>query len=233
MEINLKPEDFDKKKWKQINIVLGVIVAALIVYSVIPRGSTSPVQNEKTPGTGFLYQPDNQPEISDSPVSDTGTENDEEKPIVTPSSRRITEYFQCTRVIDGDTFECEDSDTKLTVRMIGIDTPESVAPEESGKTNTEEGKIVSQYVADMLTGKRVYLEFDEDRTDEYGRTLAYVFLDVMGKQFINEILISEGYAQCMEIEPNTRYAGLFEQTEQEARINNAGFWGTGFFEEEN
>lgn len=116
--------------------------------------------------------------------------------------------------VDGDTIAVEYSGEEVRVRLIGINTPESVASEEyldkTGKENSEEGKQASvflkEYVADT---EYVYLEFDETLNDDYGRLLAYVWLSETGKdvetQMLNGIMLTKGYAELMSIAPNTKY----------------------------
>ncbi|MBO6090546.1 MAG: thermonuclease family protein [Lachnospiraceae bacterium] len=128
----------------------------------------------------------------------------------------LSEPVQVIRIIDGDTIEVSGD---ITVRMIGIDTPESVHPDES--RNTKYGKIASEYTEMLLKGKSVQLEYDTQAADSYGRTLAYVYAD---GQMINEILLRNGIARAMVIPPNTKYADHFCELEQEARENNIGFW---------
>lgn len=233
--MGLKPENFTNDKWKGTIIILGGILIAGIVVGIFPHSKESlvTVPNEKTvinePSENVEKEQQQTVEKPENLILET-EEPEEDNEYTTPDPFRITEFFNCTRVIDGDTIECEDSDTTITVRMIGIDTPESVAPDESGKTNTEEGEIASVYTKNLLEGKVVYLEFDEERTDEYGRTLAYVYLDALGEEFVNEMLLEEGMAKCIEIEPNTRYTDLFANAQATAEQNQTGFWGTGFFE---
>src|SRR3712207_8980557 len=73
-----------------------------------------------------------------------------------------------------------------------------------------------------LTGQRVGLEFDEEREDQYGRLLAYVYV---GGEMFNEVLLEGGYAQAYPYEPNTRYEGHFAAAQEEARAAGLGIWG--------
>lgn len=116
--------------------------------------------------------------------------------------------------VDGDTIAVEYSSEEVRVRLIGINTPESVAPdeylEETGKENTEEGKAASAFLKEYLADTEyVYLEFDETLNDDYGRLLAYVWISGTGKdvetQMLNGIMLTKGYAEIMIIPPNTKY----------------------------
>jgi len=131
-----------------------------------------------------------------------------------------------TRVVDGDTFIYKENGEQIRVRMIGIDTPESVAPEESGKDNTQEGIDASAYTKSLIEGKTVYLEYDAGREDKYGRELAYVYLS--DGRMVQDILLSEGYAKIMTIQPNIKYAQHFLELEEEAEKSGVGFW-NGYF----
>ena len=98
-------------------------------------------------------------DVTDQVVSVFAAENDE--------SVKVT----VDRVVDGDTFVTYIDGKKTRVRMIGVDTPESVHADES--RNTKWGKKISKWVKKQLTGKKVKLVFDKERLDQYGRTLAY------------------------------------------------------------
>ena len=114
------------------------------------------------------------------------------------------------RVVDGDTIIVRDSDNnRLRVRLTGINAPESVLEDES--KNTDEGRDASKFLKELLSDvKTVYLEYDEGRFDQYGRTLAYVWIDT-GTTYImvNEVILATGHAKPVYIKPNLRYADTF------------------------
>jgi micrococcal nuclease len=68
----------------------------------------------------------------------------------------------------------------------------------------------------------VKLQYDVDRIDQYGRTLAYVYLE--DGTFVNAEIVKNGYAQIMTVPPNVKYADKFLKLQQEARENNRGLW---------
>lgn len=122
--------------------------------------------------------------------------------------------------MDGDTFWIEDGSEKgLKIRLIGVNTPETQHPR---KPVEYFGIEASDYVKKKLEGKKVRLEFDVERNDYYGRTLAYVFLE--DGTFLNADLVENGYANTMTIPPNVRHADLFLNLERKARENNTGLW---------
>jgi micrococcal nuclease len=86
-------------------------------------------------------------------------------------------HLICTRVVDGDTIILSNGEK---VRLIGVDTPETVRP----NTPVEYyGKEASAFTKKMVEGKPVRLEYDWQQRDKYGRLLAYVYL--MDGTFIN------------------------------------------------
>lgn len=115
------------------------------------------------------------------------------------------------RVVDGDTIICYDKDgNKLRVRLTGINAPESVHPDE--EMNTEEGKQASEFLKELLEDTEyVYLEYDVEQFDQYDRTLAYVWIEEDGEYLmLNEIMLSEGYAEPVFVKPNLKYADYFD-----------------------
>lgn len=117
------------------------------------------------------------------------------------------------RVVDGDTLIVAYKEDQLRVRMIGINTPESVHADES--KNTPEGKEASEFVKAFLAGTEyLWLSFDEDPEDDYERCLAYVWLNKTGedvaKDMLNGYLLTTGHATVMTVAPNDRYKEQFE-----------------------
>lgn len=80
----------------------------------------------------------------------------------------------------------------------------------------------------LPVGAKVYLEYDKETTDEYGRTLAYVYMDD-AETMIEMVLLEAGMADTMEILPNNKYAYQFEQVKAIASEGNIGFWLDGQF----
>lgn len=113
------------------------------------------------------------------------------------------------RIVDGDTIEVIYEEHEQKVRLIGIDAPESVHPDEA--RNTDEGITASEYVHDLLTTVDVvYLEFDTELYDGYDRLLAYVYYYAEDELImLNKQILDAGYASPMVIEPNTKYKYLF------------------------
>lgn len=130
--------------------------------------------------------------------------------------------YAVERVIDGDTIVADVDGRSETIRLIGVDAPESVHPDRS--RNTAEGKKAAEYVRSLLEDQRkIYIEYDASERDRYHRVLAYVYLQD-GKTMLNEHLLKEGYAAVMTVQPNTRYADDFYKLQRKAREEKKGIW---------
>ncbi|MDF2744051.1 MAG: thermonuclease precursor [Actinomycetia bacterium] len=123
------------------------------------------------------------------------------------------------RVSDGDTFVATVKGRRERVRVIGVDTPESVAPNQPDEPYGEEA---SDFAKHYLDGETVLLAGDAEPRDRYGRMLAYVWLE--DGTFWNALLVAEGYAQQLTVPPNVTYERLFRRLVGEARRNDRGLW---------
>ena len=126
-------------------------------------------------------------------------------------------------VIDGDTLAIDLDGEETCVRLIGVDTPESVHPDP--EKNSAEGKRASAFLRNLLAGTdgQLYLEYDVQRTDAYGRTLAYVYLSD-GETMLQEELLRSGMATTLTIQPNSKYAELFYELYRSARESQVGLF---------
>jgi len=120
------------------------------------------------------------------------------------------------RVVDGDTVIVDGE----RVRLIGVDTPESVKP---GTPVECFAKKASAFTQRLVDGRRVRLELDVERRDRYGRLLAYVRRRDDGL-FVNAELVAQGYARTLTIPPNVRYADRFAALQRRAREEQRGLW---------
>ena len=139
--------------------------------------------------------------------------------ILNINEKELSGAYKVIKVVDGDTLLIDYEGTKEYVRLIGIDTPESVNPDES--KNTPEGIIASDYTKSIISDY-IYLEFDVINRDDYGRLLAYVYLE--DGTMLNMKIISEGYAYTMNIAPNVKYQNDFIKAFEKARQNKLGLW---------
>ncbi len=168
---------------------------------------------------GMKYVPklisDNAPEIH------IGTDNKQEDPPA-----RYGPY-DVSYVVDGDTLVVIIDNKEITVRLIGVDAPESVHPDKN--KNTPEGKDASNWMKEYIGEDPVYLEYDIEQEDIYGRTLAYVYQADDGSMVQEDLLIS-GNATTLTIQPNSRYAERFYELLKEAQKNKVGIWENAAFE---
>ncbi|EAD8646811.1 endonuclease [Listeria monocytogenes] len=125
-------------------------------------------------------------------------------------------------VVDGDTISVKfEGETKAkTVRLLLIDTPESVKPNTPVQSYAKEA---SNYMKELVTNSKLTLEYDSGgATDKYGRVLAYVYAD--GKN-VNEEMLKEGFARVAYVyEPNTRYLSEFKQAAAAAKEKKKNIW---------
>jgi micrococcal nuclease len=125
------------------------------------------------------------------------------------------------RPVDGDTIVVEVAGREEPVRFIGIDSPESVAPNQPVECFGPEAKART---AELLPpGTVVRLERDVEARDRYDRLLAYVIRDA-DDVFVNRVLVREGYAESIAYPPNTAHQGELDQAEGEARAARRGLW---------
>ncbi|MCJ7806453.1 MAG: thermonuclease family protein [Clostridia bacterium] len=135
-----------------------------------------------------------------------------------------------TGIVDGDTIYVRFSSGKEEkVRLIGVDTPEINHP-----TKGEEpfGIEADQYTRSVLDNVNAWLEFDLGERDQYGRMLAYLWLErpeelseleIRDKMF-NAWLLIGGYASQVIFAPNVKYVDYFADFEVEARKAKRGLW---------
>lgn len=119
-------------------------------------------------------------------------------------------------MVDGDTLVLDGNEK---VRLIGVDTPETVHPQ---KPVEYFGKEASAFTRRMVEGKKVSLEYDWERQDKYGRTLAYVYLQ--DGKFLNAEIIKQGYGFAYTRFP-FKYLEEFRSYEKQARERERGLWG--------
>lgn len=130
--------------------------------------------------------------------------------------------FKVVRIVDGDTILVRKGREKIKVRLLGVDTPESVHFDK--RRNKPEGIVAGDYSKKRLMNRTVELRFDKEKRDRYGRYLAYVYLD---NEMYNEELLKKGYARSMLIAPNLRFKRQFKYLEKKARDGKLGFWADG------
>ena len=191
---------------KKLSLILGsgllLILAFLIMSGEPPAAENETAQLVLTPA------------ISNTPATSVGS--------ITPR-QTDSNLISVLKVIDGDTIVADIKGTQTTIRLMGIDTPETVDPRKPVQCF---GKEASARATALLTGQRVKLEYEPtQKIDKYGRTLAYVFLP--DGRHVNKLLIEEGYAHEYTYSLPYQYQTEFKSAQQLAETNQAGLWAPG------
>src|SRR5699024_3959982 len=150
---------------------------------------------------------------SDNHESDTSTSQQTNAPS-------DAEKATITRVVDGDTIEVKYNGSTEDVRLLLVDTPETVHP---SKPVQPFGPEASEFAKETLTpGESVKIEFDGPKRDHYDRLLGYIW---DGGQNFNKQLLKKGLARYAYVyDPPYTHQEAFQQAEANARNNNIGIW---------
>ena len=133
-------------------------------------------------------------------------------------AKEKVEFSSCT---DGDTFKIIYNNEIKTVRLLAVDTPESVHPK---KEVEYYGKEASDYTCNVLKkANKIELEFDDnsDKLDKYDRLLAWVFID---DKLLQESLIEGGYAKVAYLYGDYKYTTKLQELQEIASNKNIGVW---------
>ena len=131
-------------------------------------------------------------------------------------------WYKVSKITDGDTFYVMTKNSeKFKIRLIGINAPESY---NVGKKFRKEyfGKEAKVFATNLLKNKKVKLTFDVQKTDRYGRILAYAYLE--NGVFLNQYLVENGFAVVATFPPNVKFVEVFTKAEKSARNKKLGLW---------
>lgn len=187
-------------------ISLGAIFVALVIFA--PEESYDRYDNNVSETEAPL-------------IEEVFTDNNVSTVSAEEPGAKDEEFYDVIRVVDGDTVRISRNDKEETLRLIGMNTPETVDP----RTTVEcFGKEASNKAKELLSGKRVRLEFDEGQgmLDKYQRTLVYIYTED-GVMF-NEWMIKNGYAYEYTYDEAYKYQAEFKAAEKYARENEMGLW---------
>lgn len=135
-----------------------------------------------------------------------------------------------SKCVDGDTIKVKVKNKEATVRMLAVDTPESVHPK---KIVEYYGEEASDYTCNLITNaKKIELEYDSnsDKYDKYERLLAWVFVD---DYLLQDKLVRNGYAEVAYLYGNYKYTDLLKDHEVLAKQEHIGIWNDDAREEYN
>jgi len=125
-------------------------------------------------------------------------------------------WYRLKWVVDGDTVVLQDGQK---VRYIGINAPELASDDHEAEPYGEASKKFNVRLVDR---KKLRLEFDKERRDQYKRLLAYVFLE--DGTFVNAEILSNGYAYLLQRRPNLKYDAILLQSQRSAMSAKKGIW---------
>lgn len=145
----------------------------------------------------------------------------------TPQKTETGTYYSIVRVVDGDTIVIDMEGADVRVRLIGLDTSETVDPRKPVECF---GIEASNKAKSILAGQKVKIETDttQGARDKYGRLLAYVFLS--DGTLFNKMMIEEGYGHEYTYRLPYKYQKEFKAAETRARELKKGLWADGICE---
>lgn len=186
-------------------ILLGVAVILLLGVFFTAAMSGSAPNNEKRASQAGLG------------------ESKEEKETKHPRREKLGSTYKVTEVVDGDTLKASstDSNNTVSVRLIGIDAPETSHPSKPVQCF---GRKASNKLTNLVESKTVHLKSDDSQAnqDKYQRLLRYVYLQ--NETHINKKMIRQGYAYEYTYNTPYKYQEDFRKAEKRARNTNAGLW---------
>ena len=138
---------------------------------------------------------------------------------ITATPRGPAETARVLRIVDGDTILVLLDGREERVRYIGVDTPETVAPDRPVECFGTEASAAN---ARLVEGQTVRLERDVSERDRFGRLLRYVYA---GDVFVNAELVRAGFATAVTFPPDVRETARLRQLERDARAAKRGLWG--------
>lgn len=155
------------------------------------------------------------------PPPTTPTPTTQPTPKTEAQPEQAQKQYNVLKIVDGDTIKISMDGTEETLRLIGIDTPETVDPRKAVQCF---GAEASNKAKELLTNRRVTLEFDTSQgsRDKYGRLLAYIRRD--DGLFYNKHMIEEGYAHEYTYNLPYKYQTEFKSAQKAAQTAQKGLW---------
>ncbi len=203
--------------------VLAAWLCLLLAGCVTPASQTRAVVPSPTPKLASIAQPSpTRPPISPTAsATPTAPVTPRPRDVAYPVLPAGLSRSQVVRVIDGDTVVLRTEGGQESVRLIGLDAPETHRPNEPVQCF---GPDATRRAEQLLTGQMVFLELDptQGERDKYERLLAYLWLSD-GRLF-NLEMIAGGYAFEYTYDRPYRYQAEFQRAERDARSGQVGLW---------
>ena len=218
------------KRWKQKGALFLCIIACIwVITGCSTNSSQSDEKSTDTPKQESVQSKEKESESasnsykSDNLTTKTTKNTTEQTNKSTSQTATKSDYprfnAKVIHVADGDTVTIAFNGKEEKVRLLLVDTPESVHP---SKPVQPYGVESSNFTKKSLDGRNVEVELGNPERDKYGRLLAYLYID--GKMY-NETLLEKGYARVAYVYvPNTRYVDEFRDIQDKARAKGIGIW---------
>ena len=203
-----------------ISIFVGLCI---LIYVFSPKQSNESVDinQSKNINTNYPQVSTEQSLLVKSDAVNSSSKSPVVIPKVTPISNKMEVFYKVVSVIDGDTIKINLNGTTETLRLIGLDTPETVDPRKPVQCF---GREASNKAKELLSGRQVRLETDPSQgdRDKYDRLLAYIYRD--DGLLYNKYMIEQGYAHEYTYNTPYKYQTEFKTAETEARVGERGLW---------
>lgn len=201
------------RRWHAAGAIVLVLVGSCGTRTVEPADSADNMESEAS-GTADGAVGARGPQAA----SATGNDH----PVAAGDGNGWEPNAIVERVVDGDTIDVLIGSRQETVRLIGIDAPESVAPTRPVQCFGREASLHLEAV--LPHGTEITLVRDVEARDAYRRLLGYVVRSSDGL-FVNLELVATGYAAAMNYPPNDHYARVLAGAEADAAAAGRGLWG--------
>lgn len=217
--------------FKKILYGVGGVIGLFILIGIFaPSPEPTPIQQapvvaqQQTTAEVEVNEPiasTSEPEQKTTEVHQPAVEQTQKPPSVPVQTQPQFQYYAVTDVVDGDTLKINMGGTVETLRLIGIDTPETVDPRKPVQCF---GTEASNRAKTLLSGQKVRIEADptQDTRDKYGRLLAYIYRD--DGLFFNKAMVADGYAYEYTYDKPYKYQAEFKAAQLAAQSSGKGLW---------
>ena len=191
--------------------LLVLVAILLFVFGVVAIAASKPITTQQSPA-----------QVAGIQTQDEFVAPEDTAPLDTPATDTNVDYYTVSSVSDGDTIKVLIGSKTETVRLIGVDTPETKDPRKPVQCF---GKQASDFTNQQLKGVKVRLAADttqQDR-DKYGRLLRYVYMQ--NGTLFNQLLVASGYAYEYTYQNNPyQFRDDFIKAQRLAQIEGRGLW---------
>lgn len=226
----IKPSLFKlstRKQSSKIFLIAGFISFILFVTTIpdttqdVASESVQTTQAENQNTENVISDAGQNQEASSGTNEQTNNSSSAQSNTQTSPSSSNTSFYSVTQVVDGDTIKISINGKEETLRLIGLDTPETVDPRKPVQCF---GKEASNKAKELLSGKKVKIETDSTQgdRDKYGRLLAYVYRE--DGLFYNKHMIEQGYAHEYTYGTPYKYQSEFKTAQKKAQSSQLGLW---------